>query len=109
MEWIIKISGKPNQRIVVNYTPINLFNPVDEHIEFLGEYKPKNKDWCVFVKKNIKITEKTSSEIKDTLFEIVEEMNKKIETYKDLSDVFNAIKEIEILDDTIEDESYGTL
>lgn len=89
MEWIVKITDKPNQRIVVRFVP------KDELVCFIGQYKPHNGSWIDF-------TEETHpmdidlNQIQNMLFICFDIMNKRLDAYTNISDGFKVIKEIEI-------------
>jgi len=97
MKWIVNIENKPNQRIVVN------FNPLEEQLIFNGEYKPKNREWIVFS------TEKYSmkldlEKIQELLFITYENLKIRLEQYEILNEGFKLINLIEIKE---EEEELG--
>lgn len=89
MEWKVEIEGKPNQRILVK------FDPQNELVIFIGQYKPHNKDWVDFSKEeySMDIDLKT---MQDLLFNVYKTMNSRLEAYTNISDGFTLIKKIEI-------------
>lgn len=91
MEWIVKITNKPNQRIKIK------LKPTSDIIEIYGEYKHKNI-WHVFqyIEYNVKLS---IDEFQDIIFEVYEKMNERIEILNDLTKTFELIKEIDIVDD----------
>lgn len=98
MEWIVKITNKPNYKIRVRFQPAN------QTIGLYGDYKFKNNNW-VAVHYEILNADIDLDELQDKLFDIYEAMKKKIEKYNDFSKTFEAIKEIEIVED--DEDDYG--
>jgi len=89
MEWKIEIENKPNQRILVKFDPLN------ELINFIGQYKPHNKEWVDFSKEeySMNIDLKT---MQDLLFNVYKTMNNRLKAYTNISEGFTLIKKIEI-------------
>jgi len=99
MEWIVKIEGKEeitnksiilgNQRILIR------FDPKQELLFFIGQYKPHNKNWIDFSihEHSMEIDLET---IQDFLFKAVDTMRKRLTAYNNIAEGFNAIKLIEI-------------
>jgi len=99
MEWKIAITDKPNQRIVVR------FDPKNECLIFIGQYKPKNRDWVDFVQFDKplwsidkRMTENlvTAKEIQELLLTIYNILKKRLDAYENIAEGFTIIKEIEI-------------
>ena len=103
MEWIVKIEGKPNQRIVVRFDPMN------ELLIFKGQYKPHNQEWVVFSERNQRLFVENPSEhivndiilinaerIQDILLHVYDEMKKRLDAYENIAEGFTLIKLIEI-------------
>jgi len=94
MEWKVKIEGKENQRIKVE------FNPKEESLFFYGEYKPNphNLEWKIWSED--KCPMKTNVEtIQNTLLRTYETMKKRIDAYVEIAEGFTLIKVIEIKED----------
>jgi hypothetical protein len=99
MEWKIAITDKSNQRIVVR------FDPKNELLVFIGQYKPKNRDWVDFVlyekplwsenkdKEEILIS---AEDIQELLLTTYNTLRKRLDAYENISEGFTIIKEIEI-------------
>ena len=99
MEWKIAITDKPNQRIVIRFDPLN------EFLVFIGQYKPKNRDWINFSlfekplwsenkdKEEVLIT---AEEIQDTLLITYNAFKKRLDAYENIVEGFTLLKEIEI-------------
>lgn len=108
MEWKIKISNKPNYRIVV------IYSPTSNLITMVGEYRMKNRGWVTFY-----TTQKKSDidldALKEVLFDVYEQMKIRVKKYEDLNKVFEIVNDIGIIDDDNNDENvelsddYGTL
>jgi hypothetical protein len=99
MEWIIKIEGKPKQRILVK------FDPQKEMIYFIGQYKPDFKTIATVESKSVVWFDFATEEypmnitlelIQDMLLKVYEKMNERLTIYEDLSKSFEIIKLIEI-------------
>lgn len=100
MEWIVKITNKPNQRIRIKLMPMA------DTIEMYGEYKQKNS-WNTFhyVQYN---SDLSLDELQDIMFEVYEKMKERIEKHDDLVKTFEKIKEIQIVDDdNLNEDVYG--
>lgn len=89
MDWTIKIEGKSNQRIMVN------FDPENESITFIGQYKPHNREWVNFSqeKHSMIIDLETIQELLENVYDI---MKKRLEAYEELNQGFSILKVIEI-------------
>lgn len=105
MEWIIKIEGDdtdpitdaklplPNQRILVK------FDPMSEEIRFIGQYKPKNKEWINFSEEICGIDINDLDTIQNLLAKTVSKMRERLKAYKNIAEGFEAIKLIAIPDE----------
>ena len=107
MEWTIKIENKPNQRIFAKFEPQN------DVLVFIGQYKPHNKEWVDFCVEKMSFNAISNTDffgntispfninetIEDKLFNIYDKMKKKLEIYTVVVEGFSNIKIIEILDD----------
>lgn len=108
MEWIVKIEGKPNQRIVVRFDAMN------ELIKFIGQYKPHNKEWVNFSEEikplwdSDKLAETPTKDldkielelinvdiIQNTLVRTYENLKRRVEAYEEIDEGFTLIKLIE--------------
>lgn len=100
MEWIVKITNKPNQRIRIKLMPMA------DIIEMYGEYKQKNT-WNIF--HYVQYTSDLSlDELQDIMFEVYDKMKERIEKHNDLVKTFEKIKEIQIVDDdNLNEDAYG--
>ena len=92
MVWIVKIENEPNYRIVVEYLPL------EQKINFRGEYGVKKNKFTQYqsfveIEKNIDID---LDEIKETLFETFNELNRNVNIYNKIADIFKDIQLIEI-------------
>lgn len=94
MEWIIKIEGKPNQRISVYFD-----SNVNGNLVFFGEYKPKNKEWVTFVKKIPSTPINELNDLNTILEDVSIEMSNLVKKYEKYSEIFSLVKEIKILED----------
>jgi hypothetical protein len=101
MEWKIAITNKPNERIVVR------FDPKNQYLVFIGQYKPKNRGWIDFIlinKQFLSIDTKmmeyliTAEEIQETLLSTYNILKKRVDVYNNIAEGFTVIKEIQILD-----------
>ncbi len=89
MEWKVEIENKPNQRILVK------FDPQNEKIIFIGQYKPHNKDWVDFSKEDYSMNIDLEK-IQELLYIAYEKMKIRLEAYNNIYDEFSLIKKIEI-------------
>ena len=92
MRWIVKITNEPNKRINV------IFDPLKDLIYFRGEYKHKNVEWVIFSEIETAINIDLDT-IQIKLFEAYELLTKRFESYTNISQGFDYIKEIEIKKD----------
>lgn len=93
MDWIVKIDGKSELRIIVRY------NPVLENITFIGEFKYKS-EWIEFYILVCSSYLKLNSEkIKELLFDTYNGLNNRVNVFKGLNEEFSDIKLIEINED----------
>jgi hypothetical protein len=101
-KWIVEIENKPNQRIIV------IYNPLEDKLEFYGQYKMRN-EWVNF---SVETTNNlTLDMIQEKLLSIAETMDMRVKTYEDLQKSFALIKKIEIIVETQnnidQDQVYG--
>lgn len=89
MEWKVDIENKPNQRILVKFDPLN------ELIIFIGQYKPHNKDWIAFSVEEC-VMNIDLEKIQELLYIAYEKMKIRLEAYNNIYDGFSLIKKIEI-------------
>lgn len=92
MEWIVKITEQPNQRILVK------FDPKKEEIIFIGQYKPHNKQWVDFSEESYSM-EIELEMIQKLLLKTYEKMKERLAAYENISEGFSVIKEIEFTED----------
>ena len=85
MDWIIKIEGKSNQRIRVNFDPISVI------LNIFGEYKPHNKEWIVFNKVDCNTI--IAEEILKTIENVYVKMNENLEVYDKIVEILKPMKE----------------
>lgn len=92
MKWYINIEGKKNQRIVV------VFNPKEELIYFIGQFKPHNKSWEDFseITHSMKID---LDEMKENIFKAFELLDNRLRVYLDLENSFKLLKVIEVVEE----------
>ena len=91
MRWTIKIESKPELQIVVS------FNPLLEKIDFIGQYKPKNREWVDFSNETYSMDIDLEN-IKSLLYKTYNKMKIRLEAYENISKGFEHIKLIEIND-----------
>lgn len=92
MEWIVKITEQPNQRILVK------FDPKKEELIFVGQYKPHNKQWVDFSEESYSM-EIDLETIQNLLLKTYKKMKKRLLAYENISEGFSVIKEIEFTED----------
>ena len=100
MEWIIRIEGKKDRRILIT------FEPLRESIIFTGQYKPSAKDMVNADIKNgfiwIDISKDMCSmnidltKIQEMITNVYHQMEKRLAVEEDLSEVFTVFKAIKI-------------
>jgi hypothetical protein len=100
MEWIIKIEGKKDRRILIT------FDPLRESIIFTGQFKPSAKDMVNADIKNgfiwVNIAEDLHSmkieftELQTIITKIYNQMEERLKVHEDLAKVFTVFKIIEI-------------
>jgi hypothetical protein len=100
MEWIIKIEGKKERRILIT------FDPFRESIIFTGQFKPSAKDMVNADIKNgfiwVDISEDTYSmnidldKIQEMITNVYHQMEKRLAVQEDLAEVFTVFKAIKI-------------
>jgi len=97
MKWLVKIEGKPNQRIVVKFDPLN------QQLIFTGQYKQHNVEWFNFVeiRKDYDISPVrsaydfeliTAEEIQNVISEVYLSLKKRVEIYEEINKGFSLIK-----------------
>jgi hypothetical protein len=107
MEWKVSIENKPNQRILVRFDPLN------EMVHFIGQYKLHNKEWYDFSKESY-VMDIDLETLQDLMTRVYNKMKKRLVAYDNIAGGFNLIKEIkiegeELLPTTISDNSvYGS-
>jgi len=89
MEWIVTIEGKPNQRIVVRFDPMN------EMIHFVGQYKPHNKKWVDF-SEEIHAMDIDLETLQDMMGKAYRKMRDRVMAYDNVAGGFILIKEVKI-------------
>jgi hypothetical protein len=104
MEWIVKIEGNekdpitdaklplPNERVLVK------FDPMSEEIRFIGQYKPKNKEWVNFSEEIYGIDINDLDTIQHLLAKTIMVMRGRIDAYKNINEGFSVIKLVAIPD-----------
>ena len=101
MEWIVNIVSRPRQRILVKY------NPEQEFVTFIGQYKTKfadfavteNPTWVDFHSGRFEITPLSTPSLvvtQEILLEVINEMDKKMKIHEELREMFETLKIIEI-------------
>jgi len=88
MEWIVKITEQPNQRILVK------FDPKKEEVVFIGQYKPHNKQWVDFSEESYSMEIELGT-IQNLLIKTYKKMKERLAAYENISEGFSVIKEIE--------------
>lgn len=96
MEWIIKIEGivdnkpaiLPNERVVVR------FDPKNEMVHFIGQYKPHNKEWVDFCEE-IDSMNTDLDGIQNQLLSVIKKLKEILIAYKNISDGFILLKVVE--------------
>jgi hypothetical protein len=97
MEWIVKIEGivddKPavlaNQRVMVRFDPIN------ESVLFIGQFKPHNKEWVDFCEESYTM-EIDLEVMQELLLKVVIKMRERLTAYNNLAEGFTLLKVIEV-------------
>lgn len=100
MEWIIKIEGvvddKPavltNQRVVVK------FDPENEKVLFIGQFKPHNREWVNFCEESHAM-EIDLDAIQNLLLKVVNNLRKRLIAYNNLAEGFTLLKVIGVSED----------
>lgn len=95
LEWIIKLEGKPACRILVR------FEPLEELLRYIGQHKPKNKEWMDFSEVTTKMNTDLQ-EIQSAIGTSYDVMEKRIEAYLNISNGFDVIRQIKIVGETEE-------
>jgi hypothetical protein len=89
MEWRVAIEGKPNQRIVVRFDPLN------ETIHFIGQYKPHNGKWFDFSEETHGMDIDLET-LQDMMTKVYNKMKERLVAYDNVAGGFTVIKEIKI-------------
>jgi hypothetical protein len=87
MKWIVKIENQPNQRISVEFDPLN------DSIIINGQYKMHNVVWFNFSSESHSIDIDLDG-LRELLAKVVKLMEKRIQAYEDINESFNVIKEV---------------
>jgi hypothetical protein len=95
LEWIIRLEDKPDCRILVR------FEPMEELLHYIGQHKPKNKEWLRFSEIITKM-DTNLNEIQATIAEAYDVMEKRIDGYVNISNGFDIIRQIKIVGETEE-------
>jgi hypothetical protein len=107
MEWKVTIEDKPNQRILVRFDPLN------EMIHFIGQYKPHNKEWYDFSEET-HVMDIDLETLQDLMTKVYNKMKERLVAYDNVAGGFTIIKEIKIQSEesvpiTVSDNSvYGS-
>jgi hypothetical protein len=99
MEWLVKITEKKDQRILVK------FDPKSEEIKFIGQFKPNTKDlafldstterWVDFSEESYSMDIDLET-IQELLYKTYKKMNERLEAYENIAKGFEIIKLIEM-------------
>ncbi len=92
MEWVVKIEGKPKERLLAKYKPI------DGIIEIFGQHKVRN-EWTDFSRTECAISDINLESLKKALGDALMKLKKEIENHIDLEKTFKAIGSIAIVVD----------
>jgi hypothetical protein len=95
LEWIIRLEEKQDCRILVR------FEPMEEQLHYIGQHKPKNKEWLKFSEIITKM-DTNLDEIQITIGECYDMMEKRIKAYGNISSGFDIIRQIKIVGETEE-------
>lgn len=85
MNWIVKIENEKKKRIKIS------FNPLNEEINFFGEYLIKNK-WEIFSHEIYDNIEITLEQIQMKMENVIVIMNKRTNEYDNLDKGFGVLK-----------------
>lgn len=99
MEWLVKITEKKDQRILVK------FDPKNEEIKFIGQFRPSTKDlalldstterWVDFSEESYSM-ELDLETIQNLLYKTAKKMSERLVAYENIAKGFEIIKLIEI-------------
>jgi len=89
MEWKVEIEGVANQRILVR------FDPQAEMVYFMGQYKPKNREWVIFSQEEYSMNIDLET-IQDILGKVVKKMRERLAAYNNIAEGFTLLKTIEV-------------
>ena len=89
MEWKVTIEDKPNQRILVRFDPMN------EMIHFIGQYKPHNREWVDFSKETYPMDIDLET-LQDMMTKAYRKMKDRLVAYNNVAEGFTIIKEVKI-------------
>jgi len=92
MNWIVKIDGKPELRILVQY------NPVLGKVSFIGEFRYKSK-WTEFYTLEHNLYHLDSEKINEFLFNTYNGLDNRVNVLKSLHEKLDKINLIEIKED----------
>ena len=107
MNWKIKLTGRPRQKVLITFDPFN------EMVQFSGWYKlDKTTTWVMFVDKILPASDMISDKfITINILDIYDKMKPKIESYERFSNILSTMKginacvEIEIDGDELEKDT----
>lgn len=89
MKWEVKISGKSNYKIRIDY------EPVLNKLIFTGLYKPKNKPWIEMHVDESEVIFDLNS-IVEILYDVTYNLDNKVNNFNDFNNTFLSIEEIEV-------------
>jgi hypothetical protein len=100
MEWIIKIEGKKDRRILIT------FDPLRESIIVTGQFKPSAKDMVnadikngfiwVNVSEDMRSMDTDLTQLQAIITSVYDQMEKRLIVQEDLAKVFTVFKAIKI-------------
>lgn len=103
MEWIVKINNQPSEQILVK------FDPLKDMLIVYGQYRVHNKGWTNF-SEEVHSIDIDLDGLRELLAKVLKLMEKRIQSYEDINESFNVIKEIaleESEDENKDNESQG--
>jgi len=95
MRWKVNIEDKETGLLLDNQKIMVTFDPLNEQIIFMGQFKPHNKEWVMFSEEKYSMNINLA-EIQKLLGKTYASMKTRLDAYENIAEGFGIIKGITI-------------